>query len=143
MDEVYSEYGFYKEQNGSLTFEGAQGAAQIAKLVSSYASHPPVEIDGVKVSALRNFATEDFIDVEGDPIPKENMLILELMDGRRVAVRPSGTEPKIKFYLFAKQDTTEGKPFGVQELASLKVQVRDSLENLWAWIQQDAAHRSK
>jgi phosphoglucomutase len=92
---------------------------------------------------LRNFATEDFIDVEGDPIPKENMLIFELVDGRRVAVRPSGTEPKIKFYLFAKQDTTAGKKFGAQELANLKVQVRDSLERLWAWIQQDAAHRAK
>lgn len=143
LDEVYSAYGFYKEQNGSLTFEGAQGAAQIAKLVSSYASHPPVEIDGVNVSGVRNFATENFIDVEGDAIPKENMLIFELADGRRVAVRPSGTEPKIKFYLFAKQDPAPGKSFGAEELAELKVRVRESLDRLWAWIQQDAAHRAK
>ena len=142
LDEVYSNYGFYKEQNGSLTFEGAEGAAQIAKLVSSYASQPPNEIEGSKVTGVRNFATETFFDVEGDPIPKENMLILELEDGRRVAVRPSGTEPKIKFYLFAKQEPALGANFGAEELAALKIQVRASLERLWAWIQKDAAHRA-
>lgn len=142
LDEVYSEYGFYKEQNGSLTFEGAQGAAQIAKLVASYAAHPPAEMDGTKVTGQRNFATESFVDVEGDPIPKENMLIFELADGRRVAVRPSGTEPKIKFYLFAKQEPNPGARFDAQALAALKASVKTSLERLWAWIQTDAAHRA-
>jgi len=143
LDEVYSEYGFYKEQNGSLTFEGAQGAAQIAKLVSSYAGNPPAEIDGAKVLGLRNFATDSFTDVEGDPIPKENMIIFELADGRRVAVRPSGTEPKIKFYLFAKQEPAAGKRFDSTELGALKIEVRASLERLWAWIQKDAADRAR
>ena len=52
-------------------------------------------------SGTRNFATETFTDVEGDTIPKEKMLMIDLADGRRIAVRPSGTEPKIKFYLYA------------------------------------------
>ncbi len=142
LDEVYAQYGFYKEQNGSLTFEGAEGAAQIAKLVASYAKQPPLEADGSAVLSLRNFATEDFSDVEGDPIPKENMLIMELADGRRVAVRPSGTEPKIKFYLYAKELPAQGEVLSSDELAAAKPKVKASLSRLWDWIQKDAAARA-
>lgn len=141
LDEVYAKHGYFKEQNGSLTFEGAEGAAQIARLSDSYAQHPPMEADGSFVVALRNFATESFTDVEGDPIPKENMLILELADGRRIAVRPSGTEPKIKFYLFAKALPPAGASLGAEELAALKPAVAERLASLWQWIQQDAAAR--
>ena len=142
LDEVYAQYGFYKEQNGSLTFEGAEGAVQIATLVTSYAKHPPLEADGSAVLSLRNFATEDFSDVEGDPIPKENMLIMELADGRRVAVRPSGTEPKIKFYLYAKELPTRGTILSRDQLAAAKPKVKASLSRLWDWIQKDAAARA-
>ncbi|MEI6871866.1 MAG: phospho-sugar mutase, partial [Verrucomicrobiota bacterium] len=141
LDEVYSQYGFYKEQNGSLTFEGAEGAAQISRLVASYAAHPPIEANGSAVLSLRNFATETFTDVEGDTIPKENMLIMELADGRRVAVRPSGTEPKIKFYMYAKELPTAGTVLGPAELAAAKPKVIASLATLWAWIQKDANSR--
>jgi phosphoglucomutase len=143
LDEVYSEYGFYKEQNGSLTFEGAEGASQIAKLVTSYAETPPRAIDGAPVIRIRNFATESFTDIEGDPIPKENMLILDLSDGRRVAIRPSGTEPKIKFYLFAKQAPQPGEKFGIEELVKLKIEIRESLNRLWLCIKTDAAKRAE
>lgn len=142
LDEVYAQYGFYKELNGSLTFEGAEGAEQIAKLVASYAKHPPLEADGSAVLSLRNFATETFIDVEGDPIPKENMLIMELADGRRVAVRPSGTEPKIKFYLYAKELPAEGSVLSDDQLTAVKPKVKTSLNRLWDWIQKDAASRA-
>jgi phosphoglucomutase len=141
LDEVYAKHGYFKEQNGSLTFEGAEGAAQIARLSASYAGHPPQEADGSRVVGLRNFATDSFSDVEGDPIPKENMLILELADGRRIAVRPSGTEPKIKFYLFAKALPPAGSSLNAEALAALKPGVRAQLESLWQWIQQDAAAR--
>ena len=141
LDEVYAKHGYFKEQNGSLTFEGAEGAAQIARLSASYAGHPPQEADGSRVVGLRNFATESFTDVEGDPIPKENMLILELADGRRIAVRPSGTEPKIKFYLFARALPPAGASLSAEDLAALKPAVRAQLESLWQWIQQDAAAR--
>jgi phosphoglucomutase len=103
LDEIYSEYGYYFEQNGNMTFEGAEGAAKIQTLINSYATHPPAEINGVPVVGLRNFAAETFHDVEGDVIPKEKMLMIDLADGRRVAVRPSGTEPKIKFYMYGRR----------------------------------------
>ena len=141
LDEIYATYGFYWEQNGSLTFEGAEGAAQIARLVESFASNPPREMDGSAVIKIQNFAKEEFIDVEGDRIPKENMLMLELEDGRRVAVRPSGTEPKIKFYLYAKSTPENGGRFSATELAEIKPRVKASLESLWSWIQGDAKKR--
>ena len=71
------------------------------------------------------------------------MLILELADGRRIAVRPSGTEPKIKFYLFAKALPPAGAPLSAEALAALKPTVAAQLQSLWQWIQQDAAARLK
>ncbi len=141
LDEVYAAYGFYLEKNGSLTFEGADGAAKIQRLVESYATQPPAEADGSAVTGTRDFATETFIDVEGDTIPKEKMLMLDLADGRRVAVRPSGTEPKIKFYMFARRAPQAGKSFTAEELATIKAGVNASLDRLWAWVQQDVGQR--
>ncbi len=141
LDEVYAEYGFYLEKNGSLTFEGAEGAASIARLVASYAAHPPSDVSGVTVTGVRNFATEDIIDSEGDTLPKEKMLMIGLADGRRVAVRPSGTEPKIKFYMFARQLPAEGAKFTAAELASIKHHTGAALDALWSWIQRDVQTR--
>ena len=139
--EVYAEYGYYFEKNGSLTFEGAEGALKIAKLVASYSQHPPTDVEGVAVAGVRNFAKEQFVDVEGDTIPKENMLMFDLADGRRIAVRPSGTEPKIKFYLFGRELPPAGQGFSVEELARIEPAVKGSLEALWTWIQRDVEQR--
>jgi phosphoglucomutase len=141
LDEVFMEYGYYLEKNGSLTFEGAEGAIKIAQLVASYAQQPPTEVEGVPVSAVRNFATDTFTDVEGDTIPKENMLMIDLVDGRRFAVRPSGTEPKIKFYMYARRLPDAGGRFTVQQLAEVKPLVKGSLDALWAWVQRDVQAR--
>jgi phosphoglucomutase len=143
LDEVYAECGYYLEKNGSLTFEGAEGAMKIAKLVASFAQHPPVSVDGIAVSAVRNFATETFYDVEGDKIPKENMISIELADGRRIAVRPSGTEPKIKFYMFGSRIPMDDKHFTKAELATIAPTVKQLLEDLWSWVQSDVAERLK
>ncbi len=140
LDEVYAEYGFYLEKNGTLTFEGADGAAKIAKLAASYASTPPKAMDGAKVTGARDFNQETFTDVEGATIPKERMVIFDLADGRRVAVRPSGTEPKIKFYLFARRDPS-GEKFAAAELAKAKKATAAALESLWEWIQKDVHAR--
>jgi phosphoglucomutase len=141
LDEAYSTYGFYLEKNGSLTFEGADGAAKIQRLVESYAGQPPANADGSAVAGTRNFAVETFKDVEGDTIPKEKMLMIDLADGRRVAVRPSGTEPKIKFYMFARQAPESGRAFTPSELKSIKIEVKASLDRLWNWVQLDVQQR--
>jgi phosphoglucomutase len=140
LDEIFAEYGFYWEKNGTLTFEGADGAAKIAKLAASYAKHPPKTMDGAKVSGARDFGAKIFKDVEGDVIPRERMVIFDLADGRRVAVRPSGTEPKIKFYMFIRRDP-KGTRFDASELAAAKDESRASLDALWRWIQDDVKKR--
>ncbi len=141
LDRIFAEFGFYLERGESLTLEGAEGAAQIKKLVDSYAGRPPVEIDGAKVSALTNFATETINDSEGDKIPAEAMLMITLADNRRVAVRPSGTEPKIKYYMFAARKPAEGKSFSEAELAAIKPEVTASLQRLWDFLKKDATER--
>jgi phosphoglucomutase len=142
LDEIYSEFGFYLEKNAALTFEGAEGADKIKKLAESYASHPPTEIDGVAVSGVVNFGKETILDVEGDRIPSEAMLIISLVNGSRIAVRPSGTEPKIKFYLFAKREPGADGKFSTEQLTAIKKDVASALESLWIAVQSDAEKRT-
>lgn len=134
MDDLYTEYGYYLEIGKSLVMEGADGAAKIAALAKSYAENPPTEVDGSTVARVRDFAKQDLYDQEGDLLPKEKMLFVDLEDGRAFAVRPSGTEPKIKYYLFGKH-----APGG--DLAENKEAVRKALADLWSWIETDAASR--
>lgn len=141
LDELYAEYGLYLERNESLEFAGADGAAKIKRLSDSYASAPPAIVDGVDVSATRNFARDEIRDSEGQLVPKENMLMIDLADGRRVAVRPSGTEPKIKFYLFAQRDPAVKSPWDAEALMKLKTETRQSLDGLWTWLCKDVQAR--
>ena len=140
LDEIFSMFGYFVEKNGSLVFEGAEGADKIARLVKSYASDPFAEVFGSKVTSVRNFGNETIKDVEGDAIPREKMLIFELEDGTRIAVRPSGTEPKIKYYLFAQRRPQKGK-FDSAELDRIKAEVGKELDLLWDWLQEDAQSR--
>ncbi|MBV9126845.1 MAG: phospho-sugar mutase [Verrucomicrobia bacterium] len=141
LDEIYAQHGFYLEKNGALTLEGADGAAKIQALLASYDQSPPTEIAGRKVAGATNFAREEIRDVEGQLIPKEKMLMFTLADGGRVAVRGSGTEPKIKYYLFAKRAPEGGRTFSTEELKKIKNEVRELLDKSWDWLQQDANTR--
>jgi phosphoglucomutase len=142
LDQIFSEFGYFEEYTGSLTFEGAEGAETIKRLLASYVANPPKEMFGSRVAHVKNFETETFRDVEGDAIPKEKMLIFELDDRTRIAVRGSGTEPKIKYYLFAQQRPNESK-FTADELASIKQKVGARLKELWQWLRQDAIARAR
>jgi phosphoglucomutase len=141
LDEIYAEFGFYAEQGQSITMEGAEGAAQIQRLADSYASTPPAQLDGVTVTSTINFAAQQIIDSEGDRLPAEKMLMISLADGRRAAVRPSGTEPKIKFYLFGHHAPPEGAKFTPEELRTTKQKVISSIDKLWAAIKDDVQRR--
>lgn len=134
LDDIYTEYGYFLEIGKAMVMEGADGAAKIAALAASFADNPPSEVDGSAVLKVQNFAKDDIYDQEGDLLPKEKMLFVDLEDGRRFAVRPSGTEPKIKFYLFGKS------PAG-DDLVATKDKVRAGLESMWAWLEADAANR--
>jgi phosphoglucomutase len=141
LDRIFAEFGVYLERGESLTMDGAAGAAQIKKLVESYASNPLAEIDGAKVVEILNFATDTIYDVEGDRIPAEAMLMVALADRRRVAIRPSGTEPKIKYYMFGAKVPEAGKTFSPAEVAEARESVKSSLGRLWENLSADAIAR--
>jgi phosphoglucomutase len=134
LDDIYREYGYHLEAGKSVVMEGADGAAKIQALANSYANNPPSIVDGSLVLRTRDFSRQDLYDQEGDLIPKEKMLFIDLEDGRSFAVRPSGTEPKIKFYLFGKADPSP-------DLESSRTKVSAALDSLWSWIEADAAKR--
>jgi phosphoglucomutase len=141
LDAIYAEYGFYFERGESLVMDGAEGAAKIRKLVTSYANDPPSSLDGSEVVSRQDFADGDIRDVEGDLIPREDMTIFTLADGRRAAIRPSGTEPKIKYYLFGCQDPPEHARFSPGGLAGAKEAVTTAIARLWQSLRTDAEAR--
>jgi phosphoglucomutase len=141
LDEIFSKFGYFQEYTGALTFEGAEGAETINRLLGSYVTRPPNEMLGAQLIQVQNFETDTYRDVEGDEIPKEKMLLFEFGDHTRVAVRASGTEPKIKYYLFA-QRRPEGSKFSSTELAERKREVSEHLQRVWEWLRQDASVRA-
>ncbi|HET9418710.1 MAG TPA: phospho-sugar mutase, partial [Chthoniobacterales bacterium] len=140
LDEIFATFGYFAEKNGSLYFEGAEGAKKIERLLESYALAPPREMLGSNVTSIRNFETDTIRDAEGDEIPKQKMLIFELANGTRIAVRGSGTEPKIKYYMFAQRRPGERR-FTAAELEQIKTETDEQLEAIWNWLQTDAQTR--
>ena len=140
LDEIYSQFGYFAEKTNSLVFEGAEGANKIASLMKSYAANPVGEVLGLRVANIRNFETDAIRDVEGDLIPNTKMLMFDLEDGTRIAVRPSGTEPKIKYYLFARRQP-DSERFTSADLDRIKTAVEKQLEDLWNWLRKDADSR--
>jgi phosphoglucomutase len=138
LDDIYQEFGYYIEKNVSRSFEGAEGAQEINRLAISYVSSPPEQCDGSQVTNITNFGSDEITDSEGDRIPREKMLFIELEDGRRFAVRPSGTEPKIKFYLFGHTAPEKITP---DNLPEIKDDAANRIDSLWNWLQEDIRDR--
>lgn len=143
LDEAFAGLGYFEEKNGSIYFEGAEGANKIARLLESYANDPPREVAGSRVTGITDFEKQTIRDVEGDVIPKQKMSIFELEDpagAGRIAVRGSGTEPKIKYYMFA-QRRPAGENFTAEQLKKIKAEIGTRLERLWNWVEKDAHQR--
>ena len=101
--QIYVDNNYYKEHLISLVRKGMDGAQQIAQMMVDLRENPVTEIDGSKVNYVYDYEASTKTDlllntVEAIEIPKSNVLIYETVDGTKVAARPSGTEPKIKFY---------------------------------------------
>jgi len=101
--DLYVQYGLYKENLVSITKKGMNGAKEIADMMEGYRTNPPKTIDGVAVAALLDYELQvgkNLQTGESYPInlPKSNVLQFLLNDGTKISARPSGTEPKIKFY---------------------------------------------
>jgi phosphoglucomutase len=137
LDQIYLRFGYYTEKLGTLTFEGATGATTIARLLASYRQTPPVQLQGQAVTQIQDFERDSLFDADGKPIPKEKMLIYTLADGSRMAVRGSGTEPKIKFYFF-----TQAPVPSLEALPEIKKQRQAFLQAWWQEIQDDVTRRT-
>ena len=105
--DIYKEYGFYKEGLLSVVRKGKSGAEEIQQMMRDYRSNPPAEIDGEKVVCIKDYKlheSKDLVTGKVTPIdlPTSNVLQFFTDKGNKVTVRPSGTEPKIKFYFGVK-----------------------------------------
>ena len=140
LDQVFCEFGYFEERNHSAYFEGADGAEKIRRLLISYDENPPRQMLDSAVTRVQNFEKDTILDSDGDEIPKEKMLIFELADKTRVAVRGSGTEPKIKYYLFGARLPANAK-LSREELARAKTEIGNRLGALWSWLEEDANQR--
>ncbi|MDN6690358.1 MAG: phospho-sugar mutase, partial [Lactococcus sp.] len=111
IQDIYAEYGYYLENTISVTLEGIDGAAQIKAVMDKFRNNQPTQFNGIQVilteDFLHNTATTADGQVENLTTPPSNVLKYHLEDGSWLAVRPSGTEPKIKFYLAAVAETNE------------------------------------
>lgn len=109
---LYERYGTYRERTVALTFEGIEGAEKIKAVTAGVRENPPMEIVGMKVQALsdyklrkrKNFVTGESTDIT---LPVSDVLLFEMENGAWLAVRPSGTEPKIKFYIGVNEKSIE------------------------------------
>jgi len=139
LDDLYRRYGYHHEALINLTYEGAAGAAKIARILKSYREDPPREMGGVPVIRFQDFGREDIHDADGCLIPKQDFYRLELEDGSSFAVRGSGTEPKIKFYTFSE------KPVGdeADSLDAVKAAVAQQARALGRAIREDADQRAE
>lgn len=120
--DLYVQYGFYKENLVSITKKGMNGAAEIAAMMESYRQQPPSTIDGVAVSELLDYEKQIGKNIQtGETwaidLPKSNVLQFVLADGSKISARPSGTEPKIKFYFSVNTQLASEADFDATEQA--------------------------
>ena len=103
LESIYERYGYFYEETISITKKGADGAKAIADLMTYYRNNLPKEISGVQVETISDYEKKEVYDNTGKKIkditlPKSNVLQYILADKTKITIRPSGTEPKIKFY---------------------------------------------
>jgi phosphoglucomutase len=118
--DLYMEYGFYKESLVSITKKGMNGAAEIAAMMEGYRNNPPLSIDGAEVIQLLDYELQLGKNLNSSEtwtidLPKSNVLQFVLADGTKISARPSGTEPKIKFYFSVNAKLASADEFDATE----------------------------
>jgi phosphoglucomutase len=138
LDGLYLKYGFYLEDTINIYYEGASGNAKIKRILDSYRASHPGAFGDLRVTAFQDFGRETIRDADGEEIPKQDLYIATLSNGYRFAARGSGTEPKMKFYLFASE-----RAGGPAALPGVKKKVRDEIDRLKRLIEADARARAE
>ena len=111
MIKIYEKYGYYREGQVSIVLKGADGAEEIKNKMAKMRSNPPTELAGLKVLEVRDYQEHVIKKADGEvsetDLPTSNVLYYELSNNSWCCVRPSGTEPKIKFYMGVKGSTMQ------------------------------------
>ena len=111
IEEIYKEYGYYAEKTISVTLSGVDGAEQIKAIMAKFRNNAPKEWNGTAISVIEDFKEQTSTAADGSvtalTTPPSDVLKYTLADGSWIAVRPSGTEPKIKFYIAVVGETNE------------------------------------
>ncbi|MBN2275390.1 MAG: phospho-sugar mutase [Bacteroidales bacterium] len=131
--EIYKEFGFFKEKLISLVRKGKTGQEEIQQMMKDFRTKPPVTINNAKVTEVIDYLSDDSIrrvneKNKGIKIPKADVLQLMTEDGSKISIRPSGTEPKIKFYFGVKEELNDLSEYErVNKLLDAKIEdiIRD------------------
>lgn len=112
MIEMYERYGYYKDSIKSITLKGIEGLAKIQEIMDTLRKNPPVQVGDYKVTSFRDYKEDRITDLETKEVrptglPKSNVLYFDMTDDAWLCVRPSGTEPKVKFYYGVKGTSLE------------------------------------
>lgn len=111
LQDIFTTYGYYAEKTISVTLSGLEGPAKIKTIMDKFRTEAPSEIGGVKVVQTEDFKAQTIVGLDGNQVkmstPSSDVLKYMLEDESWIAVRPSGTEPKIKFYIGVKGDSQE------------------------------------
>jgi phosphoglucomutase len=138
LDRLYLENGFHLEGVVNLYYEGASGAAKIKRILETYRSAPPVAFGDVAVARFQDFGRETVKDDDGEEIPRQDLYFVTLANGYAFAARGSGTEPKMKFYVFGNAPVANAA-----ELPAVKTRVAAELDRIRALIEADARERAE
>ncbi|HDR7706801.1 TPA: phospho-sugar mutase [Bacillus thuringiensis] len=127
--EVFEKYGFFREDLVSLTLKGKDGAEQIQEMMATFRENPPKEVAGLTVVAVEDYKASIVTSLQDGHkeeihLPKSNVLKYQLEDGSWFCLRPSGTEPKIKFYFGVKDSSLQNSE---QKLLTIKEDIMNRL----------------
>ncbi len=130
MNKMYEKYGYYKERQMSITLKGIEGAEEIKKMMGNMRNNPKKEISGLEVMSFGDYKKQEVVDKDGKAtatgLPKSNVLYFDLERNAWICVRPSGTEPKIKFYIGVCEKSMEDAE---KELDKLEKAVKEMAED--------------
>ena len=138
LDSLYLQHGYYEEKTINIYYEGAAGSQKIKNILESYRSAAPNAFGDVKVSGFTDFGKDEIIDADGQKIPPQDFYFLELSNGYSFAVRGSGTEPKIKFYVFGRSEVLDP-----EDLIKVKAAAAVEMQTMLAAIEADARVRAE
>ncbi|MBV9961524.1 MAG: phospho-sugar mutase [Parafilimonas sp.] len=132
--DLYIEYGFFYEELISLTKKGMRGQEEIAEMMQSYRDNPPTHINNSPVLEILDYDAQQGKNLKSGEtwkidLPKSNVLQFKLEDGSKISARPSGTEPKIKFY-FSVHSKLESKDKFDEALAAHKQKIKDIIADM-------------